>query len=98
MFHYILGGGGSSKVLSQRMNAKERMLEFEKLFVENRYRFDMTCDNCPMIFKTFNDARTHYANEHNNPKGYIKCCKKQLTYRCQVVKHLHRHIEPDKFK
>lgn len=87
-----------SKPVSRRMKAKHRRIEFKKLFIENKYRFDMTCDNCPASFESLNDARTHYANEHNNSKGYIKCCQNKLTYRCEVVKHLYRHLEPNKFK
>lgn len=58
----------------------------------------MSCDSCKKTFNSWNEARKHYANEHNNPKGYIKCCGIKLFYRCQVVQHLHRHLNPEKLK
>lgn len=86
------------KVVSRRMAAKQKRVEFKKLFAENKHRFDMTCDSCSKLFETLDEARSHYAVDHNNAKGYIKCCNVKLTYRCEVVRHLYRHLEPNKFK
>lgn len=78
--------------------AKKKKIEFEKLFSENKHRFDMSCDACPKSFDTLDEARSHYAADHNNPRGYIKCCNVKLIYRCKVVKHLYRHLDPGKFR
>lgn len=84
--------------VSRRMAAKQKRIEFKKLFAENRHRFDMTCDLCTKSFETLDEVRSHYASAHNNAKGYIKCCNVKLTYRCEVVRHLYRHLDPNKFK
>lgn len=61
--------------------------------------FDMTCDCCSnVVFESLDEARKHYTSEHNNPRGYIKCCGRRMFYRCQVVQHVTRHLDPDKFK
>lgn len=80
------------------MAAKQKRTEFKKLFTENKHRFDLACDSCPTQFDTLDEARSHYATDHNNTKGYIKCCNVKLTYRFEVVRHLYRHLEPNKFK
>ncbi|XP_055317612.1 zinc finger protein 665-like isoform X2 [Sitodiplosis mosellana] len=82
----------------QTSTTQKKTMEFEKLFSENKHRFDMTCDACPKMFDSLDEARSHYASDHNNPRGYIKCCNVKLIYRCKVVKHLYRHLDPDKFK
>lgn len=88
-----------SKNVSKPMpSSKKKKVEFEKLFLENKHRFDMSCDACPTSFDTLDEARNHYAVDHNNPRGYIKCCNVKLIYRCKVVKHLSRHLEPDRFR
>lgn len=56
----------------QTTAANKKKMDFEKLFLENRHRFDMTCDACPKLFETLDEARSHYASDHNNPHGYIK--------------------------
>lgn len=71
---------------------------FEKLFVENRHRFNLSCDNCSTVFETLEEARRHYPTEHNIAKGYIKCCNSKLKYPCEVVQHLSRHLHPEKFE
>lgn len=82
----------------QKEKTKQKNAKYERLFMENRHLFDMSCDNCTKVFDSLEGARTHYATEHNNPKGYIKCCESKLIYRCHIVQHLARHLEPDKFK
>lgn len=86
------------KLLGRRTAAKQKRNEFVKLFAENKHRFDLSCDNCSTVFESLEEARNHYSNEHNNQKGYIKCCNVKLTYRCEVVRHLCRHLDPNKFK
>lgn len=81
-----------------RTAPKKIELEFDKLFVEYKHLFDMTCDVCPETFESLDEARKHYAILHKNPKGYVKCCGNKLAYRCTIIKHLQRHIDPDKFK
>lgn len=81
----------------RKMAAKQKKIEFKKLFVENKHRFDMSCDLCPTLFDTIDDARNHYATTHEHFKGYIKCCNAKLTYRCEIVKHIYRHLKPERF-
>lgn len=85
---------------NRRMAAKQKKVEFRKLFAENKHRFDMSCDyvSCSSVFESLEEARRHYATEHNSSKGHIKCCNVKLTYRCEVVRHLYRHLDPNKFK
>lgn len=81
-----------------RESAKQKQINFDKLLAEHRHRFDMSCDLCSTIFDSLDDARLHYASEHNNLMGYIKCCKAKLKHRSQVVDHLDRHLNPNKIK
>lgn len=57
---------------SRKIIRKNKSIEFEKVFLKNKHRFDLKCENCPKIFESLTEARTHYAKEHNNPRGYIK--------------------------
>lgn len=75
-----------------------QIIEFEKMFAENRHRFDMSCDSCSQSFNSLDEIRNHYASEHNNNNGYIKCCNAKLKYRCQIQQHIANHLEPHKFK
>lgn len=84
------------------MRSRRRTSTFRKLYDENRHLLNLKCDNCTEIFETLEDARRHYPAEHNIAKGYIKCadekCNAKLIYRCDVVRHLHRHLLTEKFK
>lgn len=70
----------------------QKEIDFVKLFAENKHRFNMSCDLCPKIFDSIDEARRHYATAHKNPKGYIKCCNAKLTYRSDISKHINHHI------
>lgn len=60
--------------------------------------FDMTCDLCEdMSFATFNAARRHYKEVHNEQKGYVRCCKKKLCSVREIREHVKRHLSPDFF-
>lgn len=82
----------------KKWRSKQKEMKFQKLFDENRYRFDLTCDLCPKSFGSLDETRAHYLTDHNHTKGYIKCCKTKLQYRCQIVSHLNRHLEPEKYR
>lgn len=82
----------------KQWQTKKKNKEYQKIFAENMYLFDMACDCCSNVFESLDEARKHYASEHNNPRGYIKCCGRRMFYRCQVVQHVTRHLDPDKFK
>ncbi|XP_031634974.1 zinc finger protein 91-like [Contarinia nasturtii] len=88
----------ANKPISRRMRAKNRRIEFKNLFYEHKHRFDMTCDLCSHVFDTLSDARNHYNYAHGNPRGYIKCCNNKLWFRCEVIKHIQRHLNPNKYK
>lgn len=68
-------------------------IEYDKLFAEHKYRFNMKCDNCPTIFETLSDARTHYKKEHNNPDGHILCCNVKIKYPKYLVRHIKTHLK-----
>lgn len=82
----------------KQWQTKKKNKEYQKIFSENRHLFDMSCDCCKKIFESLDEARKHYSTKHNNPRGYIKCCGRRMFYRCQVVQHITRHLDPDKFK
>lgn len=73
-------------------------MEFEKLLNENRDLLDMSCECCPKVFDSLDEARNHYAAEHNIPKGFIKCCKHKLRTRYEVKEHLAYHSDPERYK
>lgn len=71
---------------------------FEKYFAEHKHYFDMKCDHCPKVFESFEEAKSHYASEHRNPQGYIRCCGLKIKFRYKVKEHLKRHLDPDSLK
>lgn len=73
--------------------------EEDEIFV--RQNFDMSCDFCAANnFKTFFDVQTHYMDEHQFSKGYIKSCcgSKKLYMVNQVRDHIDFHLNPDQLK
>lgn len=82
----------------KQWQTKKKNKEYQKLFSENKHYFDMSCDGCSIVFESLDEARVHYSSEHSNSRGYLKCCGRRLFYRCQVVQHVARHLDPDKFK
>lgn len=82
----------------KRWRRRQREGKYQKLFDEHKHLFDMTCDCCSTTFQTLDEGRAHYLSDHNNSRGYIKCCNVKLYYRCQVVGHINRHLDPDKYK
>lgn len=63
---------GISMTKSKQITTENRKIQFEKIFLENKHRFDLKCEDCPKIFVSLTEARKHYANDHNNPNGFIK--------------------------
>lgn len=53
--------------------------------------FDMSCDECPTIMKSFKHAISHYLEEHQIVKGYVKCCGKKLKAPSIVRDHIEFH-------
>lgn len=72
--------------------------EFEKLFAEYKHRYDMSCDMCPSVFESVEEARKHYATEHESSKGHIKCCNIKQRCRSEIKRHLNRHLNSDMYK
>lgn len=60
----------------------------------------MSCDHCSSTFESLDEIRAHYQTEHNISRGYIKCVEsgRKMFYRCAVMQHIERHLNPDKFK
>lgn len=83
----------------KRCRSKKNNQEYQNLFNENKHLFDMSCDCCSKLFESLDEARAHYLSEHDNPKGYIKSISgRKLLFRCNIVQHLERHSNPEKFK
>lgn len=53
--------------------------------------FDMNCDNCSFVFKTYDEVRSHYLNVHNVNKGHIKCCNKRFRFKPEIRRHIESH-------
>lgn len=69
---------------------------YEQFIAEN---FDMKCDQCEEEkFITFDDARRHYRECHNEDKGWIKCCGKKLRSLLLIRDHIKKHLNPEQFK
>lgn len=71
----------------------EYQVEFDKLFVEHKHLFDMSCDMCSTIFASLTEARVHYAQEHNIRRGYIKCCSDKIKFPSAAITHLKMHLD-----
>lgn len=79
--------------------AKKKNEEYRKMFHENRHLFDMSCDCCPTVFESLDEARAHYLSEHNIAKGYIKSTSGiKMVLRCNIIRYIDRYLNPDKFK
>lgn len=72
--------------------------EYQRMFNENRYLFDLSCDHCSTTFQSLDEGRAHYSSEHSKIKGYIKCCRRKMYNRSQVIRHLQRHLNSETFK
>lgn len=69
---------------------------YDQFIAEN---FDMKCDQCEeKKFITFDDARRHYKECHNEDKGWIKCCGKKLRSLLLIRDHIKKHLNPEQFK
>lgn len=58
-------------------------------------KFNLKCDECPTEFQALNEAQVHYLNEHNNSRGYIKCCDMKLREEHMIKEHIAYHKNPD---
>lgn len=60
--------------------------------------FDMNCELCDAVFNSLDDAISHYATNHNNPRGYVKCCLKRFASKGLLNWHIVWHLNPEVFK
>lgn len=60
--------------------------------------FDMNCELCESIFNSLDDAITHYATNHNNPRGYVRCCQLKFASKGLLNWHIVWHLNPEVFK
>lgn len=60
--------------------------------------FDLRCDLCTAELKTLSETLDHYADEHDLPNGYMKCCDLKLKFRFQVEDHVRWHLDPNVFR
>lgn len=57
--------------------------------------FDMTCEKCPMQFRTLNEAQMHYPTAHDIARGYLRCCDLRLREEGVVKEHIAYHAHPE---
>lgn len=57
--------------------------------------FDRHCDDCSTEFESLTEAQVHYLNEHNNGRGYVKCCNMKLREDMMIKEHIAYHKNPD---
>lgn len=60
--------------------------------------FDMSCDQCDVMFDSFTHAKRHYLSEHSEPKGYIKCCSKKMKSLVKIDEHIQWHKNPESLR
>lgn len=60
--------------------------------------FNMACDICETIFDSLTHAKSHYLNDHDEPKGYLKCCDIKLRSLREVEEHVDWHKNPGQHK
>lgn len=62
--------------------------------------FDLTCDesSCEVTFTSLKDAKSHYADVHNNPDGYIRCCNQRFKFHLNAREHIKWHLNPTIFQ
>lgn len=60
--------------------------------------FDMNCELCETVFNSLEDAISHYAINHNNPRGYIRCCQLKFASKGLLNWHIVWHLNPEVFK
>lgn len=80
--------------IKQHKKQSESDEEF-KFMIEN---FDMKCDQCDAIFKSFDEARSHYKQFHGEENGYIKCCGHKFKRTWVIRDHIKTHLDPESFK
>lgn len=60
--------------------------------------FDMSCDQCDVMFESFPHAKRHYLSKHGEPKGYLKCCSKKMRSLGAIDDHIHWHKNPESLR
>lgn len=78
----------------KRAKRKVKNMKNDDKFAEY---FDMKCDLCTEQFDTFQSAKVHYQEQHNNSLGYIKCCQRQFNSIARARSHLTWHLDPKAF-
>jgi hypothetical protein len=61
--------------------------------------FKMQCDLCDRKFKSWNDAKNHYREQHEI-KGYLVCycCNEKFNILFRILDHIAYCINPEAFK
>lgn len=92
------------KAFSSQLYLRKHILCHSEKSDDKQYRkfidehFDMNCDQCDFVFKTFYDAKRHYRDSHNITKGYIKCCDTKLTELWLIIDHINSHLNPQVYR
>lgn len=71
--------------------------EFDKYFT---YLCEKCLDDCTgdsLMFTRFGDLKEHCDEQHGTFKFVAKCCTHTFRYRCQMVTHIHGHVQPEDF-
>lgn len=59
--------------------------------------FQMSCDLCMHRFVSWNDARSHYLDQHNVLKPFLRCCNRKYFLRSRIIEHISWHVDPSSF-
>lgn len=61
--------------------------------------FDMKCELCEGVtFSDLTQAKSHYFQEHNIVRGYIKCCELKIKNFSELQEHIKWHSDPEIFR
>lgn len=80
----------------QLKSALETMSKETAEYIETN--FNMACDACETMFDSFSHAKAHYLTEHNEPKGYVRCCDIKMKTLLAIDEHIRWHQNPETMK
>ncbi|XP_058462116.1 transcription factor grauzone-like [Malaya genurostris] len=76
------------------IKSKEQ-LESEDKMIKEFYR--MICELCGEPESSFNSLASHFRKIHGRT-GYIRCCKRKLFKRCDLLQHMALHTNPNAYR
>lgn len=82
-----------NEVKHMKFNTSETQIKsiMKKYFIHK-------CELCSAQIDTLEMAKVHYLSEHENPKGYLRCCGNKFMNKSETLDHIQYHIDPDIFR